>query len=89
MGVLSQPAIEYTRTVDTKQYTVGRFVGAVVHMHKSVHARPGIERVLVGDALDHSGGSRRRCGFSGLENVQGKGIVWLITRAIRYLCSRI
>ena len=82
--IAAYPRIHYARTVDAEQDAVARPSGRMVHMHERIDTRLRVGLRRIDNTVHHAARTSRRGHLARLQNIQREGVVWLVTRTIRY-----
>ena len=80
--ILSYPSIEDSGTVDAEQYAKAGILGCVIDMRKGVYAAFGVVVHFAQYAINNSGSAGGGGNFSGVEHIQGKGVIGLVSGTI-------
>ncbi len=80
--ILSDPGIEYSRSVDAKEHAKPRVIMGVIHMRECIDTRFGIIVDFPEHSVHDSGRTCRRSYLTGIEHIEGQGIVRLVTGTV-------
>ena len=72
------PGIQDAGAVDAEENTYPRVFRSIVDVGEAVHPGQGIVFSLAPDSIDDTGSAGGRGDFSGTQNIEGQGVVWLV-----------